>query len=119
MNNYHEMKAKREAAELARNIEYAQKSDYTITNGIVRWDSNNQVPPADMVEAIATFEDSVDVEASKAARQIDNAAFIEQYIKAQANRSEDQIREERMEARAAFGPGETVVNVFSGERYTT
>ena len=45
--------------------------------------------------------------------------IINEYIKAQANRSEDQIREQRMEARAAFGPGETVVNVLTGERYTT
>jgi hypothetical protein len=104
-----------QANELKRNIEYAQKSDYTITNGIVRWDSNNQVPPADMVEAIATFESSVDVEASKAAREVDNAAFIEQYIKGQASRTEEQKREEAFEMRAAFGPGEKVVNIITGE----
>jgi hypothetical protein len=119
MNNYEEMKALREARELARNVEYAQKSAYTITDGIVRWDSNNQVPPADMVEAIATFESSVDVEASKAAREVDNAAFIAQYIKNQSNRSEEQIREERFEARAAMGPGVEMVNIITGEKYTT
>jgi len=119
MNNYEAMKAKREAAELARNIEFAQKSSYTITDGIVRWDSNNQVPPADMVEAIATFESSVDVAASKAAREEDNARFIAEYIKNQSNRSEEQKREERFEARAAMGPGVEMVNIITGERYTT
>lgn len=112
--NYAEMKAARDAQDLARNVEYAQKGGYTITNGIVRWDSNNNVPPADMVAAIATFED-IDVEACAAARDVDNARFIEQYITMQANRTEEQIAEENYERRAAFGPGEKLVNVITGE----
>lgn len=89
---------------------------YTDSNGFVRFESNDNIPFADYLEE---NHPHVDIEAHDEQRQIENAAFINEYIKAQANRSEDQIREERMEARAAFGPGETVVNVFSGERYTT
>lgn len=117
--NYAEMKAAREARELADNIAYAKKSDYTIdARGVVTWDSNGQVPPADMVAAIATFED-ICIDSCAKVREEMNAAFIADYIKAQANRTEDQIREERFEARAAFGEGETVVNVFTGETYRT
>jgi hypothetical protein len=68
-----------------------------------------------MIIAIKTFEPTVDVEASKAAREVDNARFIEQYIKGQASRTEEQLAEERFEARAAFGPGEKLVNVITGE----
>ena len=50
-------------------------------------------------------------------------AYVEQslaeYRVAQSQRTAEQIAEERWEARAAFGPGETVVNIITGERYTT
>ena len=45
--------------------------------------------------------------------------FLKEYRTAQLNRSAEQIREERWEARAAFGPGETIVNMITGEKYTT
>ena len=50
-------------------------------------------------------------------------AYVEQslaeYRVAQSQRGPEQIAEERWEARAAFGPGETIVNMITGERYTT
>jgi hypothetical protein len=42
---------------------------------------------------------------------------IAQYIAAQASRTQEQIAEQRAEARAAFGPGVEVVDVITGERY--
>jgi hypothetical protein len=71
-----------------------------------------------MVEAIATFE-NIDIEASTAARDEETAASIAKYIEARKNISDEQKAEEAYERRAAFGPGETVVNVLTGERYTT
>ena len=44
---------------------------------------------------------------------------LREYRRAQANRTPEQIREERLEALAAHGPGETIVNIFTGERFTT
>ena len=44
---------------------------------------------------------------------------VAQYIEAQKNRTPEQIAEERFEARAAFGPGEKMVNVLTGEIYYT
>ena len=44
---------------------------------------------------------------------------LAEYRQAQLNRSAEQIQEERWEARAAFGAGETIVNMITGERYTT
>ena len=50
-------------------------------------------------------------------------AYVEQsladYRLAQAQRTPEQIAEERFEARAAMGPGVKMVNMFTGERYTT
>ena len=44
---------------------------------------------------------------------------MEVYRQAQATRTPEQIAEERFEARAAMGPGVDMVNMFTGERYTT
>jgi hypothetical protein len=58
-----------------------------------------------------------DVDATADAREINDAKNIAAYIEAQANRSAEQIAEERFEARAAFGAGEKVVNILTGESY--
>lgn len=58
-----------------------------------------------------------DVEATAVARKISDKAAIDAYIKAQANRTQEQRDEELFEMRAAFGAGEKVVNVLTGEVY--
>lgn len=87
--------------------------------GVLRWNSNDQVPPQDCLEAFVELGEDICLDSCRKQREIDNAAFIREYMKAQSERTEDQIREQRAEARAAFGPGEQVVNVLTGERYTT
>lgn len=67
----------------------------------------------------AGLVDQQTVTRTAVARDIHTTAFLKEYTIAQKNRSAEQIREERFEARAAFGPGETVVNVITGEKYTT
>ena len=44
---------------------------------------------------------------------------LREYRVAQLQRSPEQIAEERLEALAAYGPGETVVNIITGEQFTT
>ena len=44
---------------------------------------------------------------------------LAEYRAAQSQRSLEQIAEERFEARAAMGPGVEMVNIITGERYTT
>ena len=90
---------------------------YQDAHGVWRWKSNDRVPFDDMLELNNI---SPEVRAKcKAARDADNNVFFEQYRKAQAQRSPEQIAEERAQARAAFGPGHSLVNIISGERYTT
>jgi maltooligosyltrehalose synthase len=47
------------------------------------------------------------------------AKSMSEYRLAQAQRSQEQIDEERWEARAAMGPGVEMVNLVTGERFTT
>lgn len=59
------------------------------------------------------------VAATAEAHEAYTADFLAGYIQAQRNRTAEQIREERYEARAAMGPGVEMINVFTGERYRT
>ena len=67
----------------------------------------------------AGLVDQTTVTRTAVARDIHTTAFLKEYRTAQLNRSAEQIREERFEALAAYGPGETVVNIITGERFTT
>ena len=67
----------------------------------------------------AGLVDTQTVTRTAVARDIHTTAFLKEYRTAQLNRSAEQIREERFEALAAYGPGETVVNIITGEKYTT
>ena len=47
------------------------------------------------------------------------ADFFAEYIKNQANRTQEEINEQRFEARAAMGSGVEMINIVTGEKYTT
>lgn len=59
------------------------------------------------------------VEETARQRDVYTEKSIREYIQAQRNRTQEQIAEERWEARAAMGPGVEMVNIITGERYTT
>jgi hypothetical protein len=92
-----------------------------IQDGAVRWSSNGRCLPADCVRdlvdanliTVATAERTTDM------REIELIEFFQEYRTAQANRSAEQIAEERAMARGAMGPGVPMVNFITGERYTT
>ena len=93
-------------------------------NGAAGWlfDSGEFRPLMDdameqLLEAGLVDQDCVEITAQ--ARDVYTDKSIREYRQAQRNRTQEQIAEERWEARAAFGAGETVVNMITGERYTT
>ena len=88
---------------------------------VYRWDSNGQIPFSDMLNDFRTLGliDDATVEASNKARVVDTDKFLAVYRKAQALRTDEQIAEERYEARAAHGAGVELVNVITGERIVT
>ena len=93
-------------------------------NGAAGWlfDSGEFRPLMDdamkqLLEAGCVDSDCV----AETARQRDvyTEKSIREYIEAQRNRTPEQIAEERFEARAAMGEGVEMVNIITGERYTT
>jgi hypothetical protein len=93
----------------------------TVVGNVVRWNSNDRVPFGDMLNDFRTLGliDDTTVEASNKARVVDTDKFLAVYRKAQALRTDEQIAEERYEARAAHGAGVELVNVITGERIVT
>mgnify|MGYP001167661073 CR=1 FL=1 len=92
-----------------------------LTDGVYRWYSNDNVPFSDMLNDFRALNliDAEDVLRSETARNRDNERHWVEYREAQQNRTPSQIAEQRAEARAAMGPNVDMINVLTGERYTT
>ena len=63
--------------------------------------------------------DQATVERTNKARAVYTERTLAEYRQAQLQRTPEQVAEQRAEARAAHGPGVKLVNVFTGESYTT
>lgn len=107
------------AAERERNLAQFAEA-YLDAEQVVRWKSNDRCPFEDMLtvwlEANLIGQHAFEI--TLRVRAEEDAAAIRAYAKAMAERTPEQIAEERAEMLAAFGPGETVVNVLTGEKTT-
>ena len=103
--------------EEARMLE--QYDDAVVRCGVPYWKSNDRIPFDDMVQVWVAAGKPINVALTNGARKTQEQASIQAYRVAQANRSPEQMAEERLEARAAHGPGVTLVDVFTGRRFTT
>lgn len=92
-----------------------------IRDGALAWKSNGHHPFASDMTLLWVALGLVTValaDATELARAADTAAFITEYRQAQAEAGPVSA-EEMFEMRAAFGPGQRVVNVLSGRTVTT
>jgi hypothetical protein len=81
-------------------------------HGIHRWRDSSQVPGKEILKRLNLSAE--DTERHNTARDADLDAFAEAYRLRQAQRTPEQITEQRAEARAAYGPGVELVNIFTG-----
>lgn len=116
INYYENPRNKSEERQADSALESIQCNSYIGEGSVFTWLSNDRVPANDILELAAHIGIEFNMENSVAKREADQAAFLAEYIEGQANRSEEQLAEERFEMRAAFGEGETVVNIFTGEK---
>jgi len=107
-----------ESESLNEGVAYTREDEH---NKILRWQSNDAVVPADIMEvATGLFEENWPFRAEmNEARDAQMAATIAAYKQGRANMTSDQRAEEAFERLAAFGPGKEVVNVITGERFNT
>ena len=81
---------------------------YVDENNVARWNSNDQVPPRDILAdlCVAGYITREQIYDSLTAKEAEDAAFLEQYV---ANRKQyGYSDEEKFEMRAAFGDEEVV-----------
>ncbi|HCG60426.1 MAG TPA: hypothetical protein DEV97_10590 [Lachnospiraceae bacterium] len=98
--------------ELARIEKELEEGRITIdANGIAR-NSIGRILMSDLAEKVSFITDRIDLEATKAAR----SEAVSQELADFRNNARPATREEKDEMRAAFGKGQTVVNILTGER---
>lgn len=91
-----------------------EKAEFYVLDDILRWKSNDRVPFDDMLEDFQRLGIKFDLEKTKKFREKQVDESIAAYRKSMENH--EYSSEELFEMRAAFGPGETVVNVFTGKK---
>lgn len=93
---------------------------YFREDGAVAWKSNGRVPFEDMLtdwQELGLIEGNGFVSFCLMKKSFDDKRAIQEYKEAMANRTPEQIAEERAMARAAFGEGVEITNIFTGETY--
>lgn len=89
----------------------------TVTDGVVRWDSNNRVPPSDCLQLWAFCNCKFDYLKSLETGKREMGEFLAEVRRQDAGR---EISEEEIAtARAAHGPGVTLVNAITGRKFKT
>lgn len=82
-------------------------------NGVAR-NCIGRVLMSDMLEKLTYVTDEVDTEATQAARDVEVTKSLEEYRR----NAKPATSEELAEMRAAFGEGQTVVNILTGQRFS-
>lgn len=99
--------------EIAKMQEKADNDEIrTNMNGAAFWNSNGNYLPQECAEALSFTDFPFSVEETARAREAQTALFLENYRKNYTGPS----AEERAEMQAAFGKGNTVVDIITGER---
>ena len=105
-------------------IDRWNEGDVRFVDGAVGWimkDGEFRPLMSDAVAELhaAAYISSITVEATRIARDKYVQRTLAEYEEAQQNRTPEQMAEQRAEARAAMGPGVEMVNISTGETYTT
>jgi len=99
--------------EIAKMQERADNDEIrTNTEGGAFWNKSGNYLPADCAEVLSYTDFPFSLEATAKARETQTAMQLEAYRKSYKGPNE----EEKVEMRAAFGIGSTVVDIITGER---
>ena len=98
--------------ELARIEKDLESGKITIDEKGIARNAIGRVIMSDLAEKVSYITDRIDLEATKEAR----SEAVSQELTALRNNARPATEEEKDEMRAAFGKGQTVVNILTGER---
>jgi len=101
----------------------ANKRDELYDFEPVGWDKKGEFVALNKKQTKELYEagliTEVTVRSTNEAYDKEMQEFLSEYRKNQANRTQEEINEQRSEARAAMGSGVKMVNIITGEIYTT
>lgn len=100
---------RKDADKLTRDFE----TEAFVKDGVVRWNSNKRIPPIEILDFWKYIGLDFDYEKSLKIQNEEDAIFIAQYKESMKNYKPSE--EEIFEMRAAFGAGEKVVNIITGQ----
>jgi hypothetical protein len=86
-------------------------------HGIHHWIDSKQVPSPEILYRIGLIPEEMDRHA--VARDVNLDAFAAKYIRQRNQRTPEEIAAERNQMRETYGTGPELVNIFTGEHYTT
>ena len=98
--------------ELARIEKDLESGKITIDEKGIARNAIGRILMSDLAEKVSYITDRIDLEATKEAR----SEAVSQELTALRNNARPATKEEKNEMRAAFGKGQTVVNILTGER---
>ena len=98
--------------ELARIEKDLESGKITIDEKGIARNAIGRILMSDLAEKVSYITDRIDLEATKEAR----SEAVSQELTALKNNARPATEEEKDEMRAAFGKGQTVVNILTGER---
>ena len=99
--------------ELARIEKDLESGKITIDEKGIARNSIGRVLMSDLAEKVSYITDRIDLEATKAAR----SEAVSQELTALKNNARPATEEEKDEMRAAFGKGQTVINILTRELF--
>ena len=100
--------------EVKRAVEMATTEATVEEDGAIRWNRSGNYIPDDFCEKLEYAGFTFSREATRAAREAQDAESLAAYRKNHKGFTAEEIAE----ARAAFGKGETIVNILTGEKIT-
>ena len=98
--------------EISKKIDQFE-TDASVVDGVVRWNSNNRVPPLEFLELWNHLGKDFDFEKSKKVSDVETDAFLAEYRRNYRGPS----AEEMVEMRANFEPGTTMINAITGTTF--
>ena len=110
LGSYWKSAAEKKIEEMKERIE--RDEIRTSINGGAFWNSNGHYLPLECAEVLSFTDFPFSLEETNRAREEQEKLFLERY---KATHKEATL-EERHQMRAAFGTGQTIVNIFTGER---
>lgn len=87
---------------------------YKDSNYVLRWKSNDRVPPQEVLDFWKYIGKRFNMSKSITARNRESKRSIEQYKKSMRNHKYSE--EELSEMRAVYGKGEVIVDIITGEK---